>query len=69
MIDFIVVSEVVKERVDMMEVQETVDSDHSLVVVWIKEGGREIAGGRGERMSRGVWTNSGIELFREKFGG
>lgn len=71
-IDYIVVSEVVKKRADRMEVQEKVDLDHLPVVVWIKGGGREIArgsGGRGDRVSRDVWTKSWIELFRRKFGG
>lgn len=71
-IDYIVLSEAVKERVDRMEILERVDSDHLSVVVWIKGGGSENFRGRserGDRVSRGVWTKRVIELLRKKLRG
>lgn len=67
-IDYVLVEEKIKERVEMMVVEEKVDSNYYPVIVWLKGKGRS-RGVREVRQSltrKRVWDEEGRKEFRRK---
>lgn len=65
-IDYIITDERAREKIERMEVESRVDSDHQLVTVWIKSQNttREGSGKRkGNRVKRGIWSKEGKKFF------
>ena len=64
-IDYVIVNENTRERVERMELGERVDSDQHPVVVWLRgeamEGERRARKGEGRKAGRGNWTAEGEE--------
>ncbi|CAK9799089.1 Transposon TX1 uncharacterized 149 kDa protein [Anthophora plagiata] len=71
-IDYVIGNEETREKVERVEVEGRVESDHQPVVVWIEGGKREGGNIRGKgkrgRRTKGRWTEEMKREFAEKFG-
>jgi len=69
--DYIITDERARKKIERMEVESRVDSDHQPVTVWIK--GKNISGEgsgkrKGSRVKRGMWSEEERKIFRDGFG-
>ncbi|CAK9816314.1 hypothetical protein ANTPLA_LOCUS8954 [Anthophora plagiata] len=71
-IDYVIGNEETREKVERVEVEGRIESDHQPVVVWIEGGKREGGNIRGKgkrgRRTKGRWTEEMKREFAEKFG-
>jgi len=61
----------VRDRIERMEIEERIESDHQPIVAWIRErmkGERRREGNR-QTISRRVWNEEGRKEFIENIGG
>lgn len=70
MIDYIITNERAREKIERMEVESRVDSDHQPITVWIKDKNTSKEGSgkrKGSRVKRGIWSEEGKKFFRDGF--
>jgi len=69
-IDYIIGDGRVRDRIERMEVEERIESDHHPIVAWIrgKIKGERRREGKRQTISRGTWDEEGKKEFIEKIG-
>lgn len=70
MIDYVIGEAGLRDRIERLEVEEKIDSDHHLVVVWVKKEKEKIGKEKDRRseveVKKYMWTEEEEQEWREK---